>query len=135
MKFIYFILFLLLIIACASNKELSVQDVETEAENDSVSYELIVLDPGFENWFITNRKPSWFYSQNYYENWNERYVSAWNYGHLGFRHRRLISCYIDYDPRIDYGVDLNHKLFYYFQYVENVLKIPIIHGGPRAARY
>ncbi len=135
MRFIFFILFLVLIIACTSNKELSVQDIDPEVDNDSISYELIVLDPGFETWFITHRKPSWFYSQGYYENWNQKYVSAWNYNHLGYRHKQLMSCYIDYDPQIDYGVDLNHKLFYYFQYVENELNIPIIHGGPRAARY
>ena len=38
---------------------------------------------------------------------------------------------IGYDPTVDYGFELNHKLFYYFQYVENVLKIQIMPGGPK----
>jgi len=31
--------------------------------------------------------------------------------------------------------ELNHKLFYYFQYVEHVLKIQIMSGGPHAAQF
>ncbi len=26
--------------------------------------------------------------------------------------------YIDYNPNIDYGLDLNYKLYYYFRYFE-----------------
>jgi len=33
---------------------------------------------------------------------------------------------------VDYGIEINHELFYYFQYVEQVLKIQIMPGGPRA---
>lgn len=135
MKYIYFILFILLIFACSSNKELSVQTTEKEIENDSISYELIVLDPGFETWFLPNSRASWNRSQDYYENWNRRYVNAWNYKEMGYRHFQLLDGYIDYNPQVDYGVEINHKLFYYFQYVEHVLNIPIIHGGPRAVRY
>ncbi len=139
MKLIYFILFILLIVACSTNKELSKQDTESPqevvAEIDSVSYELIVLDPGFEIWFLTTGKASWYHSQHYYEGWNVRYVTAWNHKEMGYRHAQLLDGYIDYDRQTDYGVDINHKLFYYFQYVENVLNIPIIHGGPKAARY
>ena len=42
---------------------------------------------------------------------------------------------IGYNPEVDYGFELNHKLFYYFQYVENVLKIRIMEGGPKAVRF
>ena len=135
MKIIYLFLIMLFIIACSSNQELSMQEATESAENDSVTYELVVLDPGFETWFITHRKPQWYHSQSYYENWNQQYVNAWNYGNMGYRHKQLINCYIDYDNRTDYGLELNHKLFYYFQYVENRLNIPILAVGPRAGRY
>ena len=42
---------------------------------------------------------------------------------------------IGYEPTVDYGFDLNHELFYYFQYVENVLKIQIMPGGSKAVHF
>ncbi len=134
MKYLVSILFIMLIAACSVNQKMNVQEMESEITDDSLTYELIVLDPGFESWFITHQKPEWFHSQQYYESWNERYVHAWNYGSIGYRHKQLMDCYIDYNPRVDYGLDINHKLFYYFQYVEGELKIPLVMGSPRAAR-
>lgn len=126
---------ILIVAACATQKDIQIREVQdnaAEAEEDSVTYELIVLDPGFESWFITNSKPSWFHSQNYYENWNRQYVNAWNYKSLWRRNSQLLDGQINYEPNVDYGLEINHKLFYYFQYVEHVLNIPIIDNGPRA---
>ncbi|KOH47144.1 hypothetical protein NC99_00440 [Sunxiuqinia dokdonensis] len=118
--------------ACSTPKNIQLKEVAEDDEKDSVSYELIVLDPGFESWFITYSRPSWYHSQSYYENWNQQYVNAWNYHSIWRRNSQLLEGQINYEPRIDYGLEINHKLFYYFQYVERVLKIPIIENGPRA---
>jgi hypothetical protein len=124
------------VIACAGNKKLvkvAINDRESEA-SDSVEYELIVFDPGFETWFITHSKPEWYHSQEYYESWNRQYVSAWNEKALSPRFSRIFETTIDYDYFTDYGLELNHKLFYYFQYVEKGLKIDILPygSGPHA---
>lgn len=119
--------------ACQSTKTLTIH-AEEEAVDDSTSYELIVLDPGFEGWFLTRAQPANFYSQDYYENWNRRYTDAWNYEKIGFRYSRVIHGNIDYDPTVDYGLEINHKLFYYFIYVENELGIRLLPDGPRAFR-
>jgi hypothetical protein len=88
------------------------------AEDDSVEYELIVMDPGYES-FLATQKPMEFYSQNYYENWNQRYVTEWNYRHAQpLRYGDIYQTYIDYSPHIDYGLELNYKLYYYFQFFE-----------------
>lgn len=131
MKHLIFIFLATLLASCASRQNVQIKETGPGEEEDSVSYELIVLDPGFESWFITNSKPSWYHSQDYYENWNQRYVQAWNYHSMGSRYSQLIEGNIDYDPKVDYGLEINHKLFYYFQYVTHVLKIPIITDGPR----
>lgn len=125
------VLLFLAILACSGGKSLTIEEKPEQSEEDSVSYELIVLDPGFENWFITRAQPSNMRNQSYYESWNERYVDAWNVQRVGFRYSQLIHGNIDYDRNTDYGLEINHKLFYYFMYVENVLKIQLVPNGPR----
>ncbi|WP_053178628.1 DUF6146 family protein [Sunxiuqinia dokdonensis] len=132
MKQALLIVLLAVFAACSTPKNIQLKEVAEDDEKDSVSYELIVLDPGFESWFITYSRPSWYHSQSYYENWNQQYVNAWNYHSIWRRNSQLLEGQINYEPRIDYGLEINHKLFYYFQYVERVLKIPIIENGPRA---
>lgn len=120
-------------IACSGFQKMGKVDISGD-EEDSLQYELIILDAGFDTWFLTHSKPVWFYSQEWYENWNRQYVTAWNHHTTDSRSRRFFETYIDYRPMVNYGLDLNYKLFYYFQYVEKGLKIPILpHGyGPQA---
>ena len=132
MKTKYFLIIMaIFIIACAGNKKLvkvTISDRESET-TDSVEYELIVFDPGFETWFLTHSKPQWYHSQQYYESWNKQYVSAWNAKAISPRYGRIFETTIDYDYFTDYGLELNHKLFYYFQYVEKALEIDILPSG------
>jgi len=124
--------FVLLMGACAVKQPLSIQEKDSKEASDSVEYELIVFDSGFESWFLTRSKPVNWHAQSWYEGWNRQYVQAWNHHNLGSRYKQLIDGYINYEPDIDYGPEINHKLFYYFMYVENELKIPIIENGPRS---
>jgi len=90
----------------------------SEIPGDSVEYELIVLDPGFESYLFTQPSKE-FYSQGYYERWNARYVREWNFRHsqpLTFGDMYLT--YIDYREDIDYGLELNYRLFHYFRFFE-----------------
>ncbi|MBI9042622.1 DUF6146 family protein [Lutibacter sp.] len=116
----------LFIISCGSNlKSVANQNSdETESAvriaNDSLEYEIIIIDIGFENYLNTIAKPASFYSQNYYEMKNKFYVTQWN-----IRARNPLkynsSIYeneIDYDFNTDYGLDVNYKLYNYFKFVE-----------------
>jgi hypothetical protein len=128
----YFLLIVYIISAsCSGSKKLprvNINNADTTA-NDSVEYELIVFDPGFETWYLSHSKPTWYHSQDYYENWNRQYVTEWNHKAMTPRFSRYFETLIDYVPFIDYGLELNHRLFYYFQYVEKVLKIDILPSG------
>jgi hypothetical protein len=87
-------------------------------EDDSIEYELIVMDPGYES-FLATQKPMEFYSQSYYESRNYRYVTEWNARHSQpLRYGDMYETYIDYSPHIDYGLELNYKLYYYFRFFE-----------------
>lgn len=85
------------------------------AETDSTEYKLLVFDAGFETWFTQNRKPAWYHEKSYYKNHNTRYVTEWNNkvrrGAPGFDQE------INYDPSVDYGLEIEHKLYYFFRYV------------------
>lgn len=132
-KFIIIIGSLLIMAACISQKTGKTVTISDENNNqeDSVTYELIILDPEFESWMITNSKPVWYHSQSYLESWNRMYVSAWNSKVTSGSRSRFFETYIDYQHHIDYGLELNYRLFYYFQFVERRLKIPILPAGLR----
>ena len=102
-----------------------------EAATDSVEYELKTFDTGFESWYALQNRPAQYRSESYYENWSRQYVSAWNYKATQ-PGNRFFETIIGYDPITDYNFELDHKLFYYFLYVENVLKIQIMPGGPQS---
>lgn len=104
--------------------------VGSEALEDSLEYELIVLDPGFDTWYMLQDSPARYRSQQYYEGWNFQYVTAWNTLARQPGRRGFFQTIIGYDPNVDYGFELNHKLFYYFQYVEHKLGMPILSNRP-----
>lgn len=89
---------------------------------DEDEYEVQVFDAGFDRWFSTHSRPVGFYSPQYYEMMNRRYVIAWNekVSTHAFRRNSPFESPINYDPTIDYGVEVNYTLFYYFKYIEDV---------------
>lgn len=119
--------------ACSTQKNVQVENRTIEiSEEDSVEYDLETFDVRFETWYELHNTPSTYRSQGYYESWNKQYVSAWNYNSMHPTKDWYFEPVIGYDPTVDYGFELNHELFYYFQYVERVLKIRIMPGGPRS---
>ena len=135
MKRILIALFgMLFILSCtSSNRMMTVPDENlVDIKENNEEYELIVIDPGFESWFITTWSPAKDRSLSYYSIWNQRYVTAWNYKAT----RPLTSKYFEniimYDPTVDYGIELERKLYYYFRYVDTKLGIPILDGQPPA---
>ena len=88
-------------------------------EEEAPQYDLIVDEPGFETWMLTNAQPIWYYSKTYLENKNRIYVADWNEKVIAFGARRnsLFENQINYDYSIDYGLELNYKLFNYFKFI------------------
>lgn len=136
-KLIFWIGVILVIVACSTKRnvvDVKIKTVEV-ATDDSLEYQLETFDLKFETWYLLHNNPSQYHSQSYYEGWNSQYVSAWNANALTSRRSSFFEPIVGYDSTIDYGLELNHKLFYYFQYVEHVLKIQIMSGGPNAIRF
>ena len=112
------------IIGCSSLKQettnYSNQEEAVVIANDSLEYEIIILDVGFKAYLNSIAQPATFYSQQFYETRNRLYVSEWNirvnnpikYDASIYQNR------IDYDFNINYGLDVNYKLYNYFRFVE-----------------
>lgn len=136
MKKIFFWIGIIILIAACSSQKNVVQGPQVEREEtaeDSVEYDLITFDTQFETWYAMHDSPAFYRSKQFYESWNMQYVSAWNNNANDPRKNRFFETIVGYNPTVDYGFDLNHKLFYYFQYVENVLNISIMPNSPRIA--
>ena len=126
------LIFALIMAACGTQRSLHKASAPEIAPDDSTEYELVVFDPGFETWYLLKPSPEMDHGLVYYKNWNRQYVDEWN---QGSRANRSFGSSINYDPDENYPLEIEHKLFYYFQYVEKELGIPILHGKTRASRY
>lgn len=107
----------------ASNVNNKEQDTIRIA-NDSLEYEILIIEPGFNSWLASTAKPEGFYSQEYMESRNRQYVSEWNQRVLQpLRYNsNLYELQIDYQPHIDYGYEVNYKLYNYFIYFQLTYK-------------
>jgi hypothetical protein len=126
------LIFLFLSGCVTSNRMMAVKDknlIDIKQE-DGEEYELLVLDPGFETWFLTTWSPAKDRSLSYYKMWNQRYVNAWNYKATRPNRSRLFENMIQYEAMVDYGMDVERKLYYYFRWVDTQLKIPILDTPP-----
>ncbi len=91
-----------------------------EIASDSTEYEVIIIEPGFNFWLNSIARPEGFYSQPYLENRNQILVINWNQRVLQpLRFNpNLYELQINYDPNIDYGYEVNYKLYNYFIYFQ-----------------
>lgn len=134
MKNLIYILFAcIFIIACnTSKKAATLNKSKTEKEltqvandtvtiaNEELEYEIIIIEPGFNVWLASRAKPEGFYSQQYLENRNYQYVIEWNQRVLQPNrfNPNLYELQIDYQRGIDYGYEVNYKLYNYFVYFQ-----------------
>ncbi len=121
----YSILFLFgfLFFCCGSPTTLSNQSQKENPvviANDSLEYEIIIIEPGFNLFLQSVAQPEGFYSQVYLENKNLLYVSNYNIRvNQPFRYNpNIYENLIDYNSNVNYGYDVNYKLFNYFEFIQ-----------------
>ncbi|GLB51903.1 hypothetical protein NBRC110019_09420 [Neptunitalea chrysea] len=109
----------------------TVSDTETEIfnskesdtitiANDSLEYEVIIIEPGFYAWLQSMARPRGFYSQTFLENRNILFVNEWN-RRVTMPQRynpNLYELQINYTPNIDYGYEVNYQMYNYFIYFQ-----------------
>ena len=94
------------------------ENAEVRIANDSIAYEIIIIEPGFNTWVQSIAKPKGYHSQSYLENRNQIYVAEWNNRVLapGRYNSNLYEMRIDYQSFTDYGYEVNYLLYNYFIY-------------------
>ncbi|MGV6832472.1 MAG: DUF6146 family protein [bacterium] len=102
------------------NKEHQQEGDTVRIANEESDYEIIIIEPGFNNWMRGRVRPRGYYSQQFLENRNIVYVTEWNNRVLNNQQygSQLYLWQIDYNPQIDYGYEVNYLLYYYFIYFQ-----------------
>lgn len=90
----------------------------TQSSKDSTEYEILIIDPRFEQWYLMNYSEAKDYSNEYYRSKNQLAVANWNDYYRTGQYGRVIDSYINYQPTIDYGIEVNRKLYWYFKYIK-----------------
>ena len=92
--------------------------------NEALEYEITIIDPGFATWLYSMARPEGYYSQQFLENRNYQYVAEWNQRVLQPQRfdPNLYEMQIDYQQGIDYGYEVNYKLYNYFIYFQLTYK-------------
>lgn len=103
--------------------------------NDSLEYEIIIIDPGFNAFINSIAQPRGFYSQQYLEARNRMWVINWNQRvqNPNQFNPNIYENIIDYDQNIDYGYEVNYLLFNYFLFAQRKYNMTL-GGGFRAGR-
>lgn len=130
MKTLLYIFLVFLFIACHTTKPTTTNTNEKLAsttlsdtvkiENDSLEYQILIIEPGFNVWLQTTARPEGYYSQKYLENRNIILVNEWNARVIQPQryNPQLYEMQIDYRAGIDYGYEVNYKLYNYFIYFQ-----------------
>ncbi len=97
--------------------------------NDSLEYEIIIIEPGFDSWLITQPKRG-FYGQSLLESKNRSFVSEYNSRVLQPNEYspNLYTEQINYNPAVDYGYEVNYLLYNYFVYFQDKYNQKFIGG-------
>jgi len=139
--FKHFFLFIsigLFLWACGSSsikKNTTKKEEPVVIANDSLEYEIIIFDIGFNAFLNSIAQPEGFYSQSYLEARNTAWVITWNNrvtNNIQFN-QDIYENIIDYQPQINYGYEVNYKLFNYFLFAQRKYKMSL-GGGFRTNR-
>ncbi|MGK7397450.1 MAG: DUF6146 family protein [Candidatus Cyclobacteriaceae bacterium M3_2C_046] len=122
MKYLIFLSIVFFAGCAASNETQEVSVRPSSQSSDTIEYELIISDSAFDQWFAVNQQPVDFYSEEFYEDRNQQYVIQYNSlvdttsGDPSSPFNQRIA----YLRNVDYPLQLDYKLYYYFKYVEDI---------------
>ncbi len=96
-------------------------------EKDSTEYEVIIIDPQFDQWYLVNFSPAKDYTEPYYQTKNRVSVPIWNDYFLQGKYRNVIENYLDYRSDINYGIEVDRKIYWYFTYLQETYGVRLIY--------
>ncbi|PKG44265.1 DUF6146 family protein [Psychroflexus sp. MES1-P1E] len=88
--------------------------------NDSLEYEIVIVEPGFNVW-LASQRPRGYFGLNYLDQRNDFYIIIYNMrvnDPMGFD-PNLYPFRINYEMDVDYGYEVNYLLYHYFLFFED----------------
>ncbi|KFE98630.1 hypothetical protein IX39_14450 [Chryseobacterium formosense] len=118
----FFVLIVLIIIPlklfAQNNPTNNKQDYVIKAEkNDDGEWDLIVIDTEFYYFINSIARPINYYQESYLKSRNASLVNIWNSYYRTGKYRDIIESLIDYNPKENYGIKFEYKLYQIFVYV------------------
>ena len=119
-----------LIVACSTQNNRNIKNIGSDKSlakndtiriaNDSLEYEVIIIDGGFNFWLSSRARPRGYYGQSYLENKNRFWVTEWNNRVMNPQRfgGDMYQMRIDYQPQINYGYEVNYLLYNYLVYFQ-----------------
>ena len=97
--------------------------------NDSLEYEILIIEPGFNNWILT-QPPKGYYGIAFLESRNRNFVYEYNNRVLNPQRYSVILYpqQINYEMGTHYGLEVNYMLYNYFLYFQQRYKQKFIGG-------
>ncbi len=122
-KYGLYILLFLSFVCCTQTIKPIVERSSTEKPvriaNDSLSYEVIVFDQGFNLFLDATAQPKGFHSLFFLENQNQNKITTYNIrANQPSKFGSLYPQPIDYNSLISYGYEVNYLLFNYLLFFE-----------------
>lgn len=123
-----FVIIAIMAWACSPSKHAAKQQEQGTAKTsvavmqknqDSTEYDIVIIDPNFDHWYLLNYSPAKDHSNDYYHQKNIIAVSNWNEYYRTARYSGIIETPVQYYPDVDYGMEVNRKLFWYFKYIRD----------------
>ncbi|WP_115461849.1 DUF6146 family protein [Winogradskyella aurantiaca] len=119
-----------------STDEESVNKIENDTvsiANEDVGYEIIIIEPGFNAFLKGTARQEGYYDQSLLESRNSLFVRQWNIRVTQPNNYdpNLYEMPINYDPHIDYGYEVNYKLYNYFIFFQLKYKQQLTELVPR----
>jgi len=128
-KVLFTLILATIIIGCASTQkkqDLSSSTIASATSNDtiriandSLEYEIIIIEPGFNSWLAT-QPPRGFYGKPFLEIRNK--ISVTNYNNRASQPTlfdpNIYLQQINYENSIDYGYEVNYLLFNWFEFFQ-----------------
>lgn len=137
---IYILLILLTILACKTTKSavsnsekfVAAKNDTIRIANDSLQYEVIIIDAGFSTWLASRAYPRNYHSQSYLENKNRVYINEWNSRAMQTMsyNPNLYGMSINYDSNINYGYEVNYLIYNYMIYFQNTFNQKLFGNVP-----
>ena len=128
MKNLFYIFLLgLFIYSCGSGRDMKSSSASATANdtvriaNDSLQYEIIIIEPGFNLFINSLAKPKGYHSQSYLETKNQLLVQEYNSrvrNPLNYNPNLYIQ-EINYNTFVNYGYEVNYMLYNYFVYLSH----------------